>query len=185
MYLSVTAIRALAKSNGYVHAWDVMPAKDPAKKRRPFVLERYKLMMELFYSRHQIVEKKCNSSQFLVVYLWSLSTARNFFHCSCDVNWTAAYGMIRAIVAEFPLHRPHRPSLWYVFVKNKMVARNEYGISLLLILKMESKKNGNVKRKFRCVFDFQVLECNKTLLYLKIDFCTIQRSNYSFCYTTS
>lgn len=42
--------------------------------------------------------------------------------------------MIRAIVAELPLHRPHRPSFWYVFVKNKMVARNEYGISLLFVL---------------------------------------------------
>lgn len=32
--LGVTAIRALAKSNGYVSAWDVNPANEPARKRR-------------------------------------------------------------------------------------------------------------------------------------------------------
>lgn len=38
VYLSVTAIRALAKSNGYVNDCDVMPASEPAKNRRPLVL---------------------------------------------------------------------------------------------------------------------------------------------------
>uniref|UniRef100_A0A1B0A8R8 Uncharacterized protein n=1 Tax=Glossina pallidipes TaxID=7398 RepID=A0A1B0A8R8_GLOPL len=35
----VTAIRALAKSNGYVKDWEVMPANEPAKKRFTLVLE--------------------------------------------------------------------------------------------------------------------------------------------------
>ncbi|KAI9577018.1 hypothetical protein GQX74_014946 [Glossina fuscipes] len=34
----VTAIRALAKSNGYVKDWEVMPANEPAKKRFTLVL---------------------------------------------------------------------------------------------------------------------------------------------------
>lgn len=38
VYLSVTAIRALAKSNGYVKDWEVMPANEPAKKRFTLVL---------------------------------------------------------------------------------------------------------------------------------------------------
>lgn len=38
VYLSVTAIRALAKSRGYVIDCDVTPASDPAKNLRPFVL---------------------------------------------------------------------------------------------------------------------------------------------------
>lgn len=37
-YLSVTAMRALAKSNGYVNDCEVIPASDPAKNRRPLVL---------------------------------------------------------------------------------------------------------------------------------------------------
>lgn len=40
VYLSVTAILALAKSSGYVHDWDVIPAKDPAANcRKLFVLK--------------------------------------------------------------------------------------------------------------------------------------------------
>lgn len=43
----------------------------------------------------------------------------------------AAYGIIRAIVAEFPLHNAKNPSFCHVFRRNKAAARNEYGISLL------------------------------------------------------
>ena len=37
-FLSVTAIRALARSKGYVRVCEVIPAKAPAQKRRSFVL---------------------------------------------------------------------------------------------------------------------------------------------------
>lgn len=39
VYLSVTAIRARAKSKGYVQDCDVIPAREPAKNRRAFVLQ--------------------------------------------------------------------------------------------------------------------------------------------------
>lgn len=65
------------------------------------------------------------------IYLCSLSTDKTFFHCSCDVNWIDAYGIIRAIVAEFPLQRAKKPSLCNVLRRNRTAAWNEYGISLL------------------------------------------------------
>lgn len=77
----MTAIRARAKSNGYVNDCDVMPANEPAKKRRP------------------------------LVFVPSLSTCSTFRHCSCAVNCMAAYGMIRAIVAEFPRYSATKPSV--------------------------------------------------------------------------
>lgn len=92
-------------------------------------------------------------------HLWSLSTARTFFHCSCDVNWTAAYGIIRAIVAELPLHSPKKPSFWNVFVKNKMVARNEYRISLLYrwTKKKKTKNNASVNIYHRILLAWKFL----------------------------
>lgn len=43
-------------------------------------------------------------------YSGCVSILKNFFHCSCAVNWMAAYGIMRAIVAEFPLHSARKPS---------------------------------------------------------------------------
>ena len=48
------------------------------------------------------------------------------FHCSCAAYCMAAYGMIRAIVAELPLHKLDRPSSLRLFNKNRIAPLTEY-----------------------------------------------------------
>lgn len=84
----------------------------------------------------------------------------------------AAYGIIRAIVAELPRHNAKNPSLTYVLRKNSIACRNEYGISLL-----------QTNRKIELSLVNHSNELLKYLLNLKIDFGSIERCDTCFRYS--
>ena len=73
-----------------------------------------------------------------LLFLWIRITASYFFfglgfssilYCSWAVYCTAAYGTIRTIVAELPLHRACQPSPRYVLTRNSIALRGENFLS--------------------------------------------------------
>jgi hypothetical protein len=81
--------------------WAVSPAREPAKNRIPVDDELFvkKIDHELWNSFWHVSKTTYSG----------LSVFKKCFHCSCAVNWMAAYGTIRAMVAEFPRHKLSKP----------------------------------------------------------------------------